>query len=236
MTIVTVCTTSVLCAQDPDPVLFEETWYLAALIVDGETIDIPQTNEINSNNLELEFDETGIFVYACNEMAGSLIDFTNASFVIEFSAILGNTCHLQSTFDFMDFYLGFYDPVGAPIRIFSYTLESGTNDTFTLTLENVDGDTAIYGNSSELGLENLPIKPFTLFPNPTTDKVLLQFETGIVAKEITVYDVQGSLIREAIRANSNLIEIDTTTLPSGMYFVQVIEDNGDSSVERFVKD
>ncbi len=63
----------------------------------------------------------------------------------------------------------------------------------------------------------------TIFPNPTSDMVALQLNT--IAKQnydVSLYDVNGKLIRQAILyQGSTIAYFDTRTLYSGLYYVQI---------------
>ena len=219
-------------AQDPQ--LFENEWFLMELIVDGNTIDIPSTNEIG--DIQLFLTETRIETHACNTIGTDITDFTNSSFTVDIWSLLVFICNSQSTIDFEDFYFEDFYRFSFPVNnIFTYNLVSGPNDTLTLTITNANGDSGVYGNPA-LGIEDLKQNAFTLYPNPATEKMYLQLSTGVLAKEVWVYDVQGRLINQEVFNQTNLIEIETASLHAGLYFVQVIDNNGHVSVERFVKE
>jgi len=234
ITFVVLIATSALEAQTPNPRLFENDWYLMELTVDGNTIDIPSTSEIG--DIELFLTETRIETLVCNGLGTDISDFTNESFTIDTWNMLIFTCNLQSTFDFESLYFEDFLRFGFPVgEVFTYTLVSGPNDTLTLTITNEDGDTAIYGNPA-LEIEDVKSNTIVLYPNPVSEKLFLQLTTGVAAQEVRVVDIQGRLIHKEIPPHAGLIEIEINSLSSGLYFVQVLDKNGQSSIERFVKE
>jgi len=99
---------------------------------------------------------------------------------------------------------------------------------------NVLGDTAIYGNPA-LAIEDFSSKAFTLYPNPVSEKLFLDFseETGL--KKVEVFDVRGVLIRQYGSFQNSLIEIDTAHFNSGLYFINVVDSEGQVAVKQFIK-
>lgn len=74
---------------------------------------------------------------------------------------------------------------------------------------------------------------FTIFPNPASSHIELQFATSNVAFErIRVTDTQGKIITEIKPSQSN--EISISNWQNGVYIIS-IESNGYSTTKRFVK-
>lgn len=61
----------------------------------------------------------------------------------------------------------------------------------------------------------------TIYPNPSSGIVNLAISTNLDVKEIVLFDVSGKLIRSIQINNQQLIEVDLTNLPKGVYFVKV---------------
>lgn len=63
-----------------------------------------------------------------------------------------------------------------------------------------------------------------MFPNPTTGKVRITFEGGVTHEtEVTVYNVigEGVVSTTKFKAGANFIEMDMSSLVSGLYFVKI---------------
>lgn len=70
------------------------------------------------------------------------------------------------------------------------------------------------------GIDGLDLNA-TLFPNPTTGKVMLTFDTDQIIERITLTDLTGRIIdsRESFVAKS--VELDLSDEALGIYFIDV---------------
>ncbi|MCZ4407952.1 phospholipase D-like domain-containing protein [Cryomorphaceae bacterium 1068] len=67
-----------------------------------------------------------------------------------------------------------------------------------------------------------------LFPNPTSDRVTLQFEGGGSAATVSIFSLDGKMIKQLnITAfnGSNGLVLDVSSLPAGLYILQYNEGN-----------
>jgi len=116
---------SVMCAQDPDPALFEDTWYSTELTVDGSNVEIPSNTDFV--NVTLDFIETptmGLNTRVCNDIGSQITEFTDTFVDTNGFSIFTYDCFEPSTFDFESSYFqGFYRDANL-IETFTYTLET----------------------------------------------------------------------------------------------------------------
>lgn len=75
---------------------------------------------------------------------------------------------------------------------------------------------------------------FSLYPNPSKDKVMLEFEAGEAPESITIYNLQGKELRHEIKPSLKT-ELDISTFPKGMYLIKVRSGNN-FSTQLFQKD
>ncbi len=74
-------------------------------------------------------------------------------------------------------------------------------------------------------------KVFNLFPNPATSQLTIQ-SPGEVINYITITDILGEIVYSSqSTVRSTRMDIDVTTLPSGIYFVKI-----NNEVRRFAKE
>ena len=73
---------------------------------------------------------------------------------------------------------------------------------------------------------------FNIYPNPVSDK--LYIETEVEIEEVVVYDVFGRQQVTEIPSHQGDLSIDVADLNSGVYFVKVVTENGET-VQRFIK-
>lgn len=229
--------TMVVYSQDPDPAIFEDSWYLTELTVDGSIVETPSNPDFSLITLDLrELPTMGMTTVVCNSIGASITEFTDTFFDTNGFALFTYNCFEPSTFVFESIYFTEFYLDGNLKETFTYLIESGTNTILWLTVTNVNGDTARYGNLAALGIEDVVDNTFVLYPNPVTEKLFLQLSTGVIAQEIVIYDMQGRLISQEVPTQTSLIEIETASLYSGLYFVQVMDEKDQISVERFIKE
>ena len=78
-----------------------------------------------------------------------------------------------------------------------------------------------------------------IFPNPATSEVNISFETQAEGNvEIKVFDLNGKQVLQtntATQKGKNQTSINIDQLISGVYFVHISGNKGDSSQLKFVK-
>lgn len=67
-----------------------------------------------------------------------------------------------------------------------------------------------------------------VFPNPSEGLFTLQFDNGITAYDVTVYNAIGQLVR-SYKNNSQQLVIDLRTADAGIYFVRITGETGKRS-------
>jgi uncharacterized repeat protein (TIGR01451 family) len=104
---------------------------------------------------------------------------------------------------------------------FDYNFPIQTNNSITL-IKDVLSTTAVAVDS------------FEMYPNPVKDKLILITKEAI--KSIKIYDISGKFIQEEINLGTgNTIEISTSALATGTYFVKIETESGLTSVKKLVK-
>jgi hypothetical protein len=78
------------------------------------------------------------------------------------------------------------------------------------------------------GTEDLSINSFSIYPNPTSDKLYID---GLVVQDVVIYSVLG---KEVVKI-SNQNSIDVSSLSKGVYFIKV-SDGINASTRKFIKD
>ncbi len=68
--------------------------------------------------------------------------------------------------------------------------------------------------------ENPNSKPFSVYPNPTKDKIMIEVDEGETPERITLFDIQGRELKSVI-PQSYKTEIDISMLSKGMYLLKV---------------
>ena len=66
----------------------------------------------------------------------------------------------------------------------------------------------------------------TIFPNPATENVLIKSASGVTIENINIYNVEGKQVLKIKENGSRLTNVSVSSLPSGMYFVQLTTNSG----------
>lgn len=77
-------------------------------------------------------------------------------------------------------------------------------------------------------------KGFTLFPNPTSAIITIQFMTAKNILKLEIYDTRGLLLLTQNAINTDRVAVDVNALQSGIYWVKLQAD-GVVAVKRLVK-
>jgi hypothetical protein len=84
---------------------------------------------------------------------------------------------------------------------------------------------------SVIGLRSTVSFSYSVYPNPTADNLILQapnFKTGKITYQLL--DLNGNMLKAGL-ISGNRTEINTGTLPSSTYFLQIIQ--GNKQVQSF---
>lgn len=129
------------------------------------------------------------------------------------------------------------DYLGQTIRV-RFILESDGGvqkdgfyfDDFTISF---DGDGSI-GGGSDAGMNELAFN-LKMFPNPASNEVMISTSKVISEGNITIIDQKGALVlTQEIVGATNQININTSTLNNGIYFVSIEEKEGISRPAKLV--
>ena len=91
------------------------------------------------------------------------------------------------------------------------------------------GHVRVFDLSSVMGFDDNSLLDFSVYPSPTTDILNINSETPI--SNIEVYNQLGQLVK----ANSNQYSIDISSVDQGVYFVKVMDANGNIGTQKIVK-
>ena len=69
----------------------------------------------------------------------------------------------------------------------------------------------------------------SLFPNPANDRINISFKTPMQNVNLSIYNIQGQKIQEQLIENISTNQretLNTTTIPNGIYFLELQSDAG----------
>ncbi len=214
-------------AQDPQ--LFEHTWYLYEIqpndmdpIIMVSEIE-PPINPYLIINENLEFNGEG----ACNSFNG-LYEASGQNYltILNFTET-GEDCGIPDHNSFEDGY--FY-----VIMEMTYAITQDGSG-YVLTT-----DTALMGHavfkSYPLSTSNFQKNEFQLYPNPVADKLFINTTKSTPNLEMKIFNIQGKLLTGENVKNENPASIDVSNLKSGIYFLNIEDENGNFEVKKFIKE
>ncbi len=217
-------------AQDPQ--LFENTWYLQNLIIDGQD-NLPPNNE-DVPFITVSFNENLFFTFVCDGLDGIVI-YNNSQFSFDsWSMTLGGCFGINATENavYQGIYLGefFISNIDNP---FTYSItDEGSSKTLVIFSSN--GDEAIY-SSVLLSTQDYSTNLFTILPNPVKDELFISGTIDWNDFTVNIFNINGKLILSVNDSNLNNKSIDVQKLNSGIYFILLKDKNGRSIIKKFIK-
>ncbi|MBR5082268.1 MAG: T9SS type A sorting domain-containing protein [Bacteroidales bacterium] len=77
------------------------------------------------------------------------------------------------------------------------------------------------------------VRPYTFYPNPTSEQLRLLFSPDVHPAHVELYDLQGRLVH---RQNKAIESIDMSRLPTGTYTMHVTLEDGKTYMDKVVKE
>ncbi|WP_297098722.1 T9SS type A sorting domain-containing protein [uncultured Draconibacterium sp.] len=117
-----------------------------------------------------------------------------------------------------------------------------TDHAWRLELNNVAGDTVLnFSHNTNFtdifnvtSVSDLQLNSFTMYPNPASDKVTLEFDDLNNNVLVRMIDISGKT-RSVSQTNiGNRTELDISHLPQGLYFVQ-LQDGDQLQIRKLIK-
>ena len=220
-------------AQDPQ--LFENTWYLSNVIIDGENNYPPNNNEAPVD-VEFEIDISSLSTQFCTFIIGGNIDYSlvEDKFTVSDWTVGAVTCSLNENQIYESLYIyGFFTPQ-LQNKIFLYEIDLTAGGQKVLTLTNEDGDMAIYGDEP-LTVENFSSSYFSLYPNPVKESLKISSAKALGNFSIQIFSTEGKLLRNQNFNSKSNLSIGISKLSSGIYFLKIADESGRVEVKKFVK-
>ncbi|AFL80476.1 hypothetical protein Aeqsu_0975 [Aequorivita sublithincola DSM 14238] len=224
--------TAISFAQDPQ--LFENTWYLQNVIINGQDNFPPNNSEVNNIPLDISINQFSTQV--CAPLLATVIEFStveNTFSVIEFIQF-GTDCIDQDNQQYQILYFNaFFNAQQVP-GLFDYQIEVGTN-TKSLTITNKDGNQAIYGDAP-LSVSELQNYRFSIFPNPVKNELFLNSKNNVGNLNLKIFNIEGKLISTQTLDFEKETTVNVSNLSSGIYFLNIEDEKGNSTVKKFIKE
>ncbi|MFD1062252.1 T9SS type A sorting domain-containing protein [Winogradskyella litorisediminis] len=117
--------------------------------------------------------------------------------------------------------------------VFRYKLRQNGSDPAANNLDYVDIDNVVCNITPAQALSNNDFKQtsFVVYPNPAQN--VLNIKGINTLKEVTLYDLTGKLVLKNTDLSSNTI--DLSNLKVGIYMVRIIDEFGNTSTQKIMK-
>ncbi|MBK6274477.1 MAG: T9SS type A sorting domain-containing protein [Saprospirales bacterium] len=75
---------------------------------------------------------------------------------------------------------------------------------------------------------------FELHPNPANNEIYIEFINTDIVNYLQIFDIQGNVLNKLDLKSNKSINIDVRNYPNGVYFINFIDKNNQSSSVKFV--
>ncbi len=218
---------SICLAQDTQ--LFENTWYLRTVQRDDLAVlyNVAEINPPIAPYLLISEDFNFNGEGACNAFNGTYSFFSpNSLTATDFTAAT-NDCGIQIQNLFEDAYFGFVSG-----DIWYNIIDDGGN--LVLTFGNPLGGTAVFKNYA-LSTKDFYRNKFTIYPNPAKNELILSSKNTIANLTIKIFNIEGKLLSTQNLEFEKLVSVDVSSLSRGIYFLDIEDGNGNSTIKKFIK-
>ena len=88
----------------------------------------------------------------------------------------------------------------------------------------------IYVHGGKVAVDEVVKQSYNIFPNPVKDILTV---SGEDMKQVVVYNAMGQMVK-SVNCNENTVQINVEDLQNGMYFVNVVNNNGEMTTSKVV--
>ncbi len=93
-----------------------------------------------------------------------------------------------------------------------------------------------YSEFCRLGLVGFEYVNLRIYPNPVQNKLFLSMENSIENLKTKIFNIDGKLMNVRHFVIDNQFSIDVSKLPSGMYFLNIEDEKGNTTNRKFIKE
>jgi uncharacterized repeat protein (TIGR01451 family) len=152
---------------------------------------------------------------------------------------------IQRSFNKKDFVtIGEVAANNKPINSYKYTDKSLNNNSpvniyYRLMSSDKDGKIS-HSEVRQVALKNDKLNSIRLYPNPTKSIINISINSYIGIKEIIVVDYLGKTVLtqlgNALSNSNQSYDLNTQQLKAGIYIVKVLLNNGETRIEKLIKE
>ncbi len=117
---------------------------------------------------------------------------------------------------------------GCKPGVYKFTITDGCGKQYT--------DSVTVGSPNGTGIAALEPSEFIMYPNPATNELNISFNEAVELSEVRMVNVVGSLVSTiSINSRTEDLKISVADLPSGVYAIELIDNNNSRKTLQFIK-
>ncbi len=101
---------------------------------------------------------------------------------------------------------------------------------------NADISLVRYNGDASVGIGEVSFKQrdSKIYPNPFNSSTIIDFSTSLHSAELNIYNTHGQLVKQVENISGKEIQLSRSNLPSGIYFLQLTENNKIIVVDKLI--
>ncbi len=148
--------------------------------------------------------------------------------------VVASECYTFTIYDTQGDGLSNDDPSQGFAGIEWYRLETD-NDLLIHTNTNFEWEEDTQISTSYLGLSEININNFSVYPNPSEHTINIKLNRGSIPERYLIFDVNGRVILDKIVSSKSDLAIKIESIDSGIYFLNIISNGREENVKFIVK-
>lgn len=94
---------------------------------------------------------------------------------------------------------------------------------------------AIYSEDCTAGLNSNKVATYSIHPNPAKNELFLTSKYTSGTLTLKIFNIEGKLLSTHNLEVANQTSIDVSSLTSGIYFLNIEDENGNTTIKKFIK-
>ncbi|MAB39186.1 MAG: hypothetical protein CL528_03935 [Aequorivita sp.] len=92
-----------------------------------------------------------------------------------------------------------------------------------------------YSEDCTAGLSDNKVATYSIHPNPAKNELFITAQNTTENLKIKIFNIEGKLLRAQSITLQDQKAIDVSQLLSGIYFLNIEDENGNTAVKKFIK-
>ncbi len=93
----------------------------------------------------------------------------------------------------------------------------------------------VYSEDCILGVSENNSSTYSIHPNPAQNELFITAQNTTQNLKIKIFNIEGKLLSTQTLEVANKTSIDVSSLTSGMYFLNIEDENGNTTIKKFIK-